>query len=110
MGKETRINKLTRGELKVIILALLTKNPLCGHELKLEIFQQFRILPSSGTLYPLLHELENLGLLKSSQGIKTKTYELIKKESILKIIGEHVQAKDSFNHFLKSAIIGPDNS
>ncbi len=101
-----KVDEFVKKELKTIVLALLAKEPLCGREIKLEIYQNFNILLSSGTLYPLLHELEKAGLLKCYVGIKTKTYEPVDKGEVLKLVNEHIQAKNFLNNFLQSTMRG----
>lgn len=98
------VDEFVKKELKTIVLALLAKEPMCGREIKLEIYRNFNILLSSGTLYPLLHELEKSGLLKCYVGIKTKTYEPVDRGKVLKLVNEHVQAKNFLNNFLQSTV------
>lgn len=108
-AKELMNNKLidefVKRELKTIVLALIAKQPQCGREIQLEIYKNFGILLSSGTVYPLLHELEKNKLLECSYGIKTKTYKLADEKQVRKIIIEHIQAKNLLNNFLQSVMI-----
>lgn len=98
------VDEFVKKELKSIVLALLVREPRCGREIKLEIYKHFNILLSSGTLYPLLHELEKAGLLKCYAGIKTKTYEPVDKGEVLRLVNEHIQAKNFLNNFLQSTV------
>lgn len=101
-----KVDEFVKKELKTIVLALLAKEPMCGREIKLEIYKNFNILLSSGTLYPLLHELEKAGLLKCYVGIKTKTYEPVDRGEVLGIVNEHIQAKNFLNNFLRTTMRG----
>lgn len=100
------INEFVKKELKIIVLALLLGNPMCGTDIKKKIFEKFNILLSSGTLYPLLHELEEQKLLTCRYGIKTKTYEPTDKKKIEATLREHIEVKDLLNNFLQTAIEG----
>ena len=65
---------------KILFLALLKENPkLSGYDLmqKVEEFSKGFIHMQSGSIYPTLHELENLDLVKSEQelnGRKRRVY------------------------------------
>ena len=98
------LDVFVKRELNTIVLALLTKEPLCGRELKLAIFKHFNILLSSGTLYPLLHDLEKENLLQCHNGVKTKTYSPTDEKKIRCLIYEHIAAKNHLNVFLKNTI------
>lgn len=108
-NKELTNTKLIDGfvkrELKTIVLALIAKEPQCGREIQLEIYKNFGILLSSGTLYPLLHGLEKNKLLECNYGIKTKTYMPADEKRIRKIVTEHIQAKNFLNDFLQSTMV-----
>jgi len=99
------IDEFVKRELKTVVLALIGKQPQCGREIQLEIYKNFGVLLSSGTLYPLLHELEKSKLLECVCGVKTKTYKPANEERIRKIISEHIQAKNFLNNFLQSTMI-----
>ncbi len=102
------VDKLVKKELNTIVLALLAGEPMCGRELKLAIFKHFNILLSSGTLYPLLHELEKENLLQCHNGIKTKTYRPTDEKKIKGMIYEHIAAKNHLNAFLENTITQGD--
>lgn len=102
------LDVFVKGELNTIVLALLAKEPMCGRELKLAIFKHFNILLSSGTLYPLLHELEKEKLLQCHYGVKTKTYSPTDEKKIREMIYEHISAKNHLNAFLENTITQGD--
>jgi len=66
------------------------------------------VLLSPGTIYPLLHNLEERGLLKCEYGVKTKTYKPTKaaSEKIRKMLEEHVKASRFLSRFLQVAGVG----
>ncbi|MFH1337571.1 MAG: helix-turn-helix transcriptional regulator [Nanoarchaeota archaeon] len=98
------INEFVKRELKTIVLALLIKKSMCGRDIKMQIYNNFSILLSSGTLYPLLHELERNGLLKCHHMVKAKIYSIAEMERAMKILNEHMQVKNFLNNFLQSTI------
>lgn len=100
------VDEFVKKELKTIVLALLLGKPMCGTDIKKRIFEKFNILLSSGTLYPLLHELEEKKLLTCRYGVKTKTYEPTDKKQIESMLNEHISVKNFLNGFLKRAING----
>lgn len=65
---ESRINqKFVRSFLDVITLATLYLAPAHGYEIMGFVHNEFGVLLSPGTLYPLLHSLEDGGLIESGQ-------------------------------------------
>ncbi|MBU2639302.1 MAG: PadR family transcriptional regulator [Nanoarchaeota archaeon] len=99
------IDEFVKKELKMIALALINKETMCGRDIKLEIYKNFNILISSGTLYPLLHELEKNKLIECHNEIKTKIYRPANKKIINKILNEHIQVKNFLSNFLQSSMI-----
>jgi DNA-binding PadR family transcriptional regulator len=73
---------LLRGSLDLMVLGVLADGPKYGYSLQqsLRAASYGRIDPKAGTLYPLLHRLEDDGLIRakwdSSTGRKRKWYEL----------------------------------
>ncbi|MEM1525511.1 MAG: PadR family transcriptional regulator [Ignisphaera sp.] len=71
-----------RGILKHLILyTIMTLDKAHGYELRRFMADMFKLqyMPSNGVLYPLLHELENEGLLTSYTDGKRKVYTLTKR-------------------------------
>jgi PadR family transcriptional regulator PadR len=56
--------RLVKANLDLIILRLLKSKPRWGYEINLAIRDRFRVYLSAGTLYPLLHSLEDSGRLE----------------------------------------------
>lgn len=65
-----------KGILKILILRELEKNDLSGQELMERIAQKTAKRPSPGSVYPLLHELQNAGFLDVKVSGKRKVYSL----------------------------------
>jgi len=64
---QKRINeKIVRSFLDVIVMTILNGTPTHGYDIIATIHKEFGTLLSPGTLYPLLHSLEDNGLIESS--------------------------------------------
>ncbi len=57
--------RLVKNHLDLIILRLLKVKPRWGYEVNLEIRDRFKVYLSAGTLYPLLHSMEEKGYLQA---------------------------------------------
>jgi len=53
--------RFVRTNLDLVVLHLLRSKPRWGYEINVEIRDKFEVYLSAGTLYPLLHSLENKG-------------------------------------------------
>ena len=56
--------RVVKNNLDLIILRLLRSRPQWGHEVNIAIRDKFRVYLSAGTLYPLLHSLEEDGYIQ----------------------------------------------
>lgn len=57
--------RFVRTNLDLVVLHLLDTKPRWGYEITLEIRDKFQVYLSAGTLYPLLHSLENKGYVEA---------------------------------------------
>ncbi|MBI4895877.1 MAG: PadR family transcriptional regulator [Candidatus Aenigmarchaeota archaeon] len=65
-----------RGMLSFYILHLLSKKPMHGEEIAIEIEKKRNKKPKAGTIYPALKDLNNKGLIKGKKTGKIVTYSL----------------------------------
>ena len=56
--------RLVKANLDLIILRLLKSKPRWGYEINMAIRDRFKVYLSAGTLYPLLHSLEDSGRIE----------------------------------------------
>jgi DNA-binding PadR family transcriptional regulator len=56
--------RLVKANLDLIILRLLRSKPRWGYEINMAIRERFKVYLSAGTLYPLLHSLEDGGRIE----------------------------------------------
>lgn len=97
------VQRAVKSELRTIVLALLLREPMHGTEIINKIHERFGVLLSPGTIYPLLHQLEDDDLLKCEYGTKTKTYKPKKgsEGKIRDIIDERVKVSSLLSQFLQ---------
>ncbi len=65
-----------RGMLSFLMLFLLSKRPMCGQEIALELEKRKGEKPSPGTIYPALKALKEAGLISEKKTGKVITYSL----------------------------------
>ncbi len=79
---------------------------MCGTDIIKSIRKSFNVSLSTGTVYPLLHDLEDKGLLDCEYGIrrryKKKLYKPKDEQQVKDILREHVQSNNILNKFLRS--------
>lgn len=85
------VEKYVKNNLDALVLSLLLKKPMCGKDLMDTLDRKTGIIISSGTMYPLLHILEEGGLLKCQSGIKKKFYKPADETRIRQILRERSQ-------------------
>lgn len=97
------IERFVKEYLDMIALALIASKPMCGIEIIDVVHKNFNVLLSPGTIYPVLHELEERGLLEYEHKIKKKVYMPAKgsEAEIHSILNEHLQANEFLNRFLR---------
>jgi len=64
LEKEWR-ERLVKSNLDLIVLRLLKEKQRWGYEISVEIRDRLNVYLSAGTLYPLLHSLEDVGLIEA---------------------------------------------
>ena len=92
-----------KGDLELIVLALVLKQPMCGTDLIKAIHSKFGLLLSPGTIYPLLHGLEDRELLRRDSGAKTKTYRPVEgaEKKIRDMLEDQVRTWRVLSQFLR---------
>jgi PadR family transcriptional regulator PadR len=63
--KEMNPGKYVKTSLDLVILAILNGKPMYGYKIMAAIHKEFGVLLSPGSLYPLLHSLEEKKLVES---------------------------------------------
>ena len=67
-------DKIIKQNLDLLLLSMLNEKATHGYDLISEFHNEFKILLSPGTLYPVLYHLEKMGFLKVEIIGKTKKY------------------------------------
>ena len=100
---DSSIEKMVKDNLETIILTLIQKKPMCGTDIIRTLHLEFNVLLSPGTIYPLLHSLEEKGLLTFEKYGKAKTYVPAEDAElkITRLVNEHIQTRKLLNHYLR---------
>jgi len=101
------IEKMVKDNLETIILALICRRSMCGTDLTKTIHLEFNVLLSPGTIYPLLHSLEEEGLITSEKSGKAKTYTVAKdtKMKVKNLVEERIQSHRLLSQYLEKPTI-----
>jgi len=83
------MERFVKANLDLIVLRLLKEKPRWGYEINIEVRDRFKVYLSAGTLYPLLHSLEDKGYVegvwKSDGGRGKRIYKITERgEEFLK--------------------------
>ncbi len=86
-------DRVVKNNLDLIVLRLLSYKPLWGYEVNGAIRDRFQVYLSAGTLYPLLHSLEEDGYIKgewdSERGRGRRIYKITDSGISFLEAGEH---------------------
>lgn len=98
------VEEIVKNNLETIFLALLQRSPMCGIDIMQEIHRDFNVFLSPGAVYPLLHTLNDRGLLRFKVIGKTKRYfpaDGEAEEEIQNILEERLQVSKFLSGYLK---------
>lgn len=100
------LKKMVKDNLETILLALLHRKTMCGTEIIGTIHLKFHVLLSPGTIYPLLHSLDEKGLITAKSYGKEKAYASVDsaKTKIERLVDEQIQARKLLTHYLRQEI------
>ena len=73
------LEHFVKSYLDLIVLSMLKEGPMHGYQLIAEIHNEFSLLLSPGTIYPLLYSLRDNGFLSSAEVKRKKEYALTSK-------------------------------
>ncbi len=83
---------MVKRHLDLIVLWLLKAKPRWGYEINIEIKDVFKVYLSAGTLYPLLHTLEEKGYVEgvweSDRGKDRRIYRITQEGDLFLAAGE----------------------
>lgn len=89
--------RLVKSNLDLIILRLLRSKPRWGYEINMAIRDRFKVYLSAGTLYPLLHSLEEDGYVEgvweSEKGRGRRIYKITESGEEFLSAGEKTTAE-----------------
>lgn len=94
--------RMIKNFLDVLILAELRNGALSGYDVIAFIYNKFRVLVSSGTVYSRLYALEREGLIAGSWNQRKRVYRLTEKgEETIRTI---VSANDKIRYLLTNLL------
>ncbi len=76
---------------EIFILLIAARNGANGKELGEDLTRLFNISLSTSIVYPLLHEMEESGILRKQEHIRTKEYLLRNKKESMNIVNDKVK-------------------
>jgi len=88
--------RIVKNHLDLIILKLLKEKPRWGYEINMAVRDMFNVYLSAGTLYPLLHSLEDEGymegLWEAEKGRGRRIYKItVRGEEFLSVGGKTLE-------------------
>ncbi len=89
---EENIEKWIKKNLETIIMALLLRKPMSGKDIIKVIHSNFNTLVSPGRVYPILHSLNEKGLLTFEYEIRDKIYKPVKIEEMEQIVNKELKS------------------
>lgn len=108
MGKSVRLEeRITEKHVKtfldIMLLAMLNGRPMYGYKIIAAIHKEFGILLSPGSLYPLLHFLEDSKLIESRFDKGKIVYQVTSKgnEKFRSTFTAYKAAMQRMSHFIK---------
>lgn len=82
LEREVR-SRCIKSALDLIIMSAATEKPICGYDIITLVYQEFKILLSPGTVYPVIKTLEERGLIESKQDGRRRIYSLASRGHLL---------------------------
>jgi len=98
---------IVKSHLEIIILRMISVRPMCGLDLIKEIFINYNVLLSQGTVYPFLYSLKEEGILQAQfmkGNMRTKRYysTVEGKQMIEKKLDEFIKTEEYILNSIKS--------
>jgi len=95
--------KILLGIIDILILNWIKKQPICGQDIMKIVLSNFNVCLGSGTLYPILYNLQNKGFIESKLYNKKKIYFLTKKgkTTSAEVKNDYFKTKKVILNFLK---------
>ena len=92
------------GVIDILILNWVKKQPICGQDIMARVLTEFNISIGPGTLYPILYNLQNKGIIESKLYNKKRMYFLTKKGKTISIKAkkDYFKIQKAVLKFLKS--------
>jgi PadR family transcriptional regulator PadR len=99
------VDRIVKANGEIFVLHVLANKPMCGYDVIKEIFLSCSVLLSQGNVYPILHSLEEKGILHAEftkGNMRSKLYFIVpeQRETIQKKVDLFVKAMDDLAHMI----------
>jgi DNA-binding PadR family transcriptional regulator len=99
------VDRIVKANGEIFVLHVLANKPMCGYDVIKEIFLSCSVLLSQGNVYPILHSLEEKGILHAEftkSNMRSKLYFIVpeQRETIQKKVDLFVKAMDDLAHMI----------
>jgi DNA-binding PadR family transcriptional regulator len=99
------VDRIVKANGEIFVLHVLANKPMCGYDVIKEIFLSCSVLLSQGNVYPILHPLEEKGILRAEftkGNMRSKLYFIVpeQRETIQKKVDLFVKAMDDLAHMI----------
>jgi DNA-binding PadR family transcriptional regulator len=99
------VDTIVKANGEIFVLHVLSNKPMCGYNVIKEIFLKLNVLLSQGNVYPILHSLEEEGILRvefTKGNMRSKLYFIVpeQRETIQKNVDLFVKAMDDLAHMI----------
>ncbi|VVB93730.1 Transcriptional regulator PadR-like family protein [uncultured archaeon] len=100
------VERIVKNHLDIILLSKLIEKSMCGYDLIKEIYAQYNVLISQGTVYPLLYSMKEEGILQvesTKDDMKTKRYFVTQygRQIVEKKVDEFIKVERSILNSIK---------
>lgn len=104
LPEEANIKKYVKTFLDILVLAMLNGEPMYGYKIMATIHREFGVLLSPGSIYPLLHVLEDKGLIESRSHKGKIVYQVSSKgkQKFKNIFNTYSLAIQKMSNFVKA--------
>lgn len=96
--------KVLLGMMDILILSWIKTVPLCGQDIMDKIKKEYGVSIGSGTMYPILFNLHDKGIVNTTMVNKKKLYHLTEKgkEIVDGLIAEYLTIQKELNSFFSN--------
>jgi DNA-binding PadR family transcriptional regulator len=108
--KESSLENMIKKHLEMIVISMVRKQPMCGRDIVMEVFRQYKVLVSQSSVYVVLYSLKEKNILEASTikgDMRSKVYIPTERgrEMISEMLDEFVSSVEYLHIVLKENTI-----